>query len=170
VGDRLVLEDEARRLWMVDALSGAVLAGPIEARERLNSSTPVLASRVVDAGDRAGGGPGELIALRSGQGVLVLSPEGEVVGVDSVSAGDDDLLVPVPTRTGFVAVSSSRANLGADIGIGYRLFTLDGPSGAVADFRRLPLPTEPLRIDAVDGLIGITCAHSTIIIPAPPSK
>lgn len=160
VDDRLIIKDESAELWLLDTADGRVIAGPIDPRSRTMTGGPIYADRRTDAG-------GSRIAIRSGQGVLLLGMDGSVIGTDAVASGEDALLPPVPIESGYFGLSTTRPEFAVNVIFGYTCFTLDARTAAATSAGSIRLPREPERVAVIDGRVAVTYGFSTVVFNAP---
>lgn len=160
IDDRLFVLDEARELWLIDASSGRVVAGPLDTRERIDTNGSIMINRRGQSSTATYG-------VRSPRGVAILSAEGVLLGADAMGTEGDALVTPIPTASGYIGITTPRTQIVRERASGYTLFWLEGGSGMLEGTRLLPLNDDPERIAVMDGRIAVTTGHSTVVMQAP---
>lgn len=160
IDDRLFILDEARELWLIDATSGRVVAGPLDTRERIDTNGSIMINRRGQSSTATYG-------VRSPRGVAILSADGALLGADAMGTESDALITPIPTAGGYIGITTPRTQLVRERASGYTLFWLEGTNGMLEGTRLLPLNDDPERIAVMDGRVAVTTGHSTVVMRAP---
>ncbi len=164
VGDRLLLMSEDRGMWIASTASGQLLGGQLDLRGRAEGSGTITISP-------RGPDPAQGIAIRTSQGLVLLSTSGALIATDGLSVGgsaNDDLLPPLPIADGFLALGLSRTPIPLSDTLSlYPLSIIDAKSGQLVGAVPLALGTDPIRIAAIDDRVAVTAGHTTVIYWSP---
>lgn len=153
-GERLMLLDSTRTLWMADPASGQIAEEPLRSDDRLATRQPVLARALSDR-----------IVFASPRGIVIYDLEGNRIGADAIGAPDTLL----PPRLGADVLVTIDTNP-TDTGEGRRTHTLsvlDSRTARLIATREIAMLLPPESIGLVDGHILITAGGATIVISAP---
>jgi outer membrane protein assembly factor BamB len=154
VGDRLMLLDATRTLWMADPASGQIAEDPLRSDDRLATRQPVLVRALADR-----------IVFASPRGIVIYDLQGNRIGADAIGAPDTLL----PPRLGADVLVTIDTNP-TDTGEGRRTHTLsvlDSRTAKLIATREIAMLLPPESIGLVDGHILISAGGATLVIAAP---
>ncbi len=149
---RLIILDDANRLWQLETEGGELSRAPLDTRSRLQG--PAEDVSVAAAGDHA------VFALP--RGLVMYDRRGELVGLDQ----RDGL-----TSLGPHAFADDRAVVLDPHGFEPRVYDarlLELDTGRLLQAQRIELPARPDSVDLIDGRILISAGSGTIVLDAPP--
>lgn len=149
-----LLNDPERELFWGSLTDGSTGDAPLEVGNRLDAVSRIDAAVV-----------GGRLALMNTRGVLLLTGDGRVAGMDASRAGES-LVAPVASENSFIEVATEEVIL-PDNRPTYRLNLLSTASAAVQAEYDLVLWAVPTRAAVVDGRILVTAGRMTVSYPVP---
>jgi hypothetical protein len=153
-GDEVFILADASELWLASLADGPRKAKAIDMHGRLE---PPARINALQAGDR--------YAFATTHGLVLLGPDGGLLGVDYLDAFGT--LLPAEHADGlFVTIDTNPRHI-ADGRLVHDLHIFDDKSAAIVSSRPLVLPSDPVSLCVLEGRIALTCAGSTIIYAAP---
>ncbi len=184
LGQTLVMLDAQQRLWAFAVATGPEEAmTPLDAPTRYFNDTEVNAL-ILSAGDEAAGedaaggaagtggvagGRSETFAITTRHGVLMYGPDNRLLGMDAL-AGTEAMLPPAPASDRFVALQTIASTRRADGLLTFAAHQFRAGSGRALDAAEIVLAARPTEVALLDGLVCLTSAGSTIVVPAPQEK
>jgi len=151
IGSKLLLMDQRHDLWLGPAQTGAMGAESISTNSRSSGSRQI---RVSPSGDS--------ILFSADRGMLIISPTGELGGMDPLGALTD-LVTPVVTDRFAVTAEASLQRQG-DQQV-FRLMAIDTKSGKLLLQQAIAAYDAPTDLAVLDGRAVVTCGAVTLVIP-----
>ncbi|MEQ8769066.1 MAG: PQQ-binding-like beta-propeller repeat protein [Phycisphaerales bacterium] len=158
-GDRVILLTMERRLISLDTTNGRPDHNQLDVRQRINGLSPARSHDL--------GGP---IALASARGIVVVGPDGELLGVDAL--GPDTELVPAAAGQGVLVTVEHKPLRRAGQPSG-ELHILSVESARLLSSAPIRVPEgvdpQPRTIALMDGRILLGYTGVTMVVEAPPT-